>query len=410
MNEKITLPTLVQLLALETGDSKKQSEDFIKEFFSLITESVANNDQVKIKSLGVFKTVTVTARKSVNVSTGEEVEIPAHNKVVFVPSKELAALINEPFEMFETVEVEVSRENPSLNELNSHEAVLPQVELEIEPVTIVTPPVPPVTPPIPPVTPPSPPGIPIKESGEEKSRITKADNENINQDKEIIEIHEAEILSDEKTSIPVEEIRISVDGKDIPEGQPIVTDGDAAEDTEEIRIPKRRFGLGFIVGFLTALIVGFFAFASFFLVDWDNLTFKQGLFTDSGTIDSPVDTVVIAPENKYDVPAQSQTQLETPPGEMSSDEVPTEASDKIVYDEISTTRYLTTMAKDHYGNFNLWPYIYIENERFLGHPNRIKPGTKVVVPPLSKYGVDAQNPDDIEKAKKLGTEIYSRFE
>jgi hypothetical protein len=67
------------------------------------------------------------------------------------------------------------------------------------------------------------------------------------------------------------------------------------------------------------------------------------------------------------------------------------------------------MAKDHYGNYHLWPYIYMENSSFLGHPDRIRPGTKVVIPPLSKYGVDPNNPKDIAKAKKKGEEIYNKY-
>ena len=105
MIEKITLPALTQLLALQSGDTKKQSEDFIKEFFSVISSALAEGETVKVKGLGVFKTIVVEARKSVNVSTGEDHEIPAHRKVVFVASKELAAIVNEPFEMFETVEI-----------------------------------------------------------------------------------------------------------------------------------------------------------------------------------------------------------------------------------------------------------------------------------------------------------------
>ena len=86
----------------------------------------------------------------------------------------------------------------------------------------------------------------------------------------------------------------------------------------------------------------------------------------------------------------------------------TAPSDTPVYDVVTTTRYLTTIASEHYGNFNLWPYIYEENKAILGHPDRIKPGTRIVVPPLSKYGVNPKNKSDIDKAKKMGKEIYSR--
>ena len=88
---------------------------------------------------------------------------------------------------------------------------------------------------------------------------------------------------------------------------------------------------------------------------------------------------------------------------------PTQPSDEKVYDTISKTRYLTTMAKAHYGNYNLWPYIYEENKAMLGHPDRIRPGTRVIIPSLSKYGVNPNNPEDIKRAKQKGVEIYARF-
>ena len=92
-----------------------------------------------------------------------------------------------------------------------------------------------------------------------------------------------------------------------------------------------------------------------------------------------------------------------------NEEVPTRPSDEPVYDTISTTRFLTTMAKEHYGNFNLWPIIYEENKDILGHPDRIKPGTKVVVPSLEKYGVDPHKAADIARIKQKGVEIYARY-
>ena len=96
--------------------------------------------------------------------------------------------------------------------------------------------------------------------------------------------------------------------------------------------------------------------------------------------------------------------------------VPTEPSDEPaalnndpVYDTITKTRYLTTMAKEHYGNYHLWPYIYEENKSILGHPDRIRPGTRVRIPSLEKYGIDPKNPDDIAKAKKKGVQIYAKW-
>lgn len=80
-----------------------------------------------------------------------------------------------------------------------------------------------------------------------------------------------------------------------------------------------------------------------------------------------------------------------------------------VYDMVTGSRYLTTIAQDHYGNSNFWPYIYMENENVLRHPDQVTPGTKLVVPQLSKYGVDPTNKADENKAKQKAIEIYARY-
>lgn len=81
----------------------------------------------------------------------------------------------------------------------------------------------------------------------------------------------------------------------------------------------------------------------------------------------------------------------------------------LAYDRIGNSRFLITMAREYYGNADFWPYIYEENKTKFEHPDKIKPGTTVLVPDLKKYGVDPKNPDDIMKARKLGREIYARY-
>lgn len=81
----------------------------------------------------------------------------------------------------------------------------------------------------------------------------------------------------------------------------------------------------------------------------------------------------------------------------------------LAYDRIGNSRFLITMAREYYGNADFWPYIYEENKTKFEHPDKIKPGTTVLVPDLKKYGVDPKNPDDISKARKLGREIYARY-
>lgn len=90
-------------------------------------------------------------------------------------------------------------------------------------------------------------------------------------------------------------------------------------------------------------------------------------------------------------------------------ERPVAVTDAIAYDKIGKSRYLITMAREYYGNADFWPYIYDANKTRFGHPDKITPGTTVYIPSLTKYGVDPKNQEDVEKAKKMGKEIYARY-
>lgn len=82
---------------------------------------------------------------------------------------------------------------------------------------------------------------------------------------------------------------------------------------------------------------------------------------------------------------------------------------KVVYDTIGQRRFLTTMSRKYYGRYEFWPYIYEENKDKLGHPDRIAPGTVVVIPPAEKYGIDADDPESLKAASRKIAEIYARF-
>lgn len=453
MNEKITLPGLTQLLALRSGDTKKQSEDFIKEFFAIISNVLAEGESIKIKGLGVFKTIGVEARKSVNVSTGEDHEIPAHRKVVFVASKELAALVNEPFDMFETVEIgddvtfeeddqdisdqfldesdsitddmlsdeEDERMESLVDSVNEPESesvdsdlITPVEDAAVDDLVVTD-------------------NVYTEEMASEEPSVSVTDDAVISDssDEVIREMDEEEDFNvytvDESLDDADEDISATASFTDsIPENNdPHPSNNHPAADfsenekhrTENFREEweeektKSRFGIGFLSGFVAAVALAFVFYVILFGLTRPsevvgNNTVNYSSMPSSSVVGDDVvdeiDSVRSASETKAVVSDEDDVDGNT-------EEVPTSPSDKKVYDTISKTRYLTTMAKDHYGNYNLWPIIYEENKAFLGHPDRIRPGTRVVVPPLSKYGVDPDNPEDIARAKKKGVEIYARY-
>ena len=376
MNEKITLPTLVNLLADKTGKQKKQCEDFLREFFNALVNAMEAGENVRIKSLGTFKVVAVEPRKSVNVNTGEQMEIPGHNKIVFVPAKELAEEVNAPFAMFESIEIpDNALEDPLLSSATSDPSEsAAQAEED-----------------------------PLPSSATSDQTVSAAQAAGFPEPDEDSDENEQEFEIENESGL---------------DSFPIVSQLNE-EHTETRR--NYRFLLGFACGVACAAVICLCAYL-FFFEKWVATVSEEkntevsvqaetsGQLTDADVRQVPEPDVLDSDKKDLIEASDADSKNEQMAKTEQTAEVPTRPSDEPVYDTITKTRYLTTMAKEHYGNYNLWPYIYEENKAILGHPDRIRPGTKVIVPPLSKYGVNPSDPDDIAKAKKKGVEIYARYQ
>ena len=102
MSEKTNLQELIDKVALSTGADKRRCDGFVRALFEAIASALEVDGVAKIKGLGTFKLLTVEERKSVNVQTGEEVVIPVHTKVSFLPDKALKEAVNKPFAHLQT--------------------------------------------------------------------------------------------------------------------------------------------------------------------------------------------------------------------------------------------------------------------------------------------------------------------
>ena len=127
MSNRALLQDIVNALSEKGGMNKMQSEKFCRQFFSLIREVLLRDSYVKIKGLGTFKLMTVSERESVDVNTGQRIEISAHQRIVFSPDKNIASRINRPFESFETIELSNEPTEPQ------EEAVADKVKPEESP-------------------------------------------------------------------------------------------------------------------------------------------------------------------------------------------------------------------------------------------------------------------------------------
>ena len=113
---KLTLQDLAKSLAGKSGLVQRDASLFASEVFAVILQGLEKDGQVKVKGLGTFKIISVEARESISVRTGERVVIEGHEKVSFTPDSVMKELVNKPFSQFETVVLNEGVEFEDLND------------------------------------------------------------------------------------------------------------------------------------------------------------------------------------------------------------------------------------------------------------------------------------------------------
>ena len=103
MADKLSWSELRRALAQRANISEKDANTFLTAFNAQLLEALKTEKQVKINGLGTFKLQAVAPRKSVDVTTGNEITIEGYNKVSFVPEAGVKELV-EKVEAGEAVE------------------------------------------------------------------------------------------------------------------------------------------------------------------------------------------------------------------------------------------------------------------------------------------------------------------
>ena len=387
MNEKISFPDLVGLLSSKMNITKKEAETFLKEFFTVSTEVITSGEELRINGLGLFKPIWVEARGSINVQTGEPVEIPGHYKLSFIPDKVLREAVNAPFSSF-SVEV-----------LNDH--------VPIEDMTAVP-----------------------SQDIDENNDICNTENVELQDSKEIREkeeedepIEPAHEYIQEDKSADEESSESTVSSQEIekfqeeiiqPESETKVEEKE--EDCYEDYLRKSASRKSFWWGVLSAFgIIICLAGGIFFMGNDSPYVVKIGEYTlslgkqsiDSRPMNNNPESVVL-PENK-------DTLLEMEKDSVLKDSVisasPLAAPEvKPIIETIRSGGFLTTLARKYFGHKAFWVYIYEENKDVIKNPNQVPIGTRLTIPSASKYDIDANNRTSVEKAKALAAKIQSRYE
>ena len=355
----MSLPQLIDAL-IATGIADSATiRNFIQEFTAIIEGTLARGESVSVKGIGTFHAV----------------EVADELYIEFAPDATLAETVNAPFSIFEPVELP---DNLTDADMETAEMACNETEPASQP---CPPPIPPrreAAAPEPaatsPVSAPAPDPIietPVQPEHAEPEHKTAAPGSDNNEPEQA-----------PHNTLPTKEIEKIIEHERVVE----VRDH-SSHHTMHIVIAS-------LLSLVAGLAIGYFANNRLNLSHIKNVNIEaEGVNVISKTEakegkSATADSVAsVAAGHSASIPAdtvspgQGSTAVEP---EAKTMESPRAA---IVTDTVKANRYLTTMARRHYGKKIFWVYIYEENKNIIDDPDHIAPNTVVVIPPAEKYGI-----------------------
>lgn len=458
MNNKVTFPELVEQVAQYANTSKRMSELFLKELFATISQSLIDGESVKVKGIGTFKLTEVSPRKSVDVNTGEEIEIPGHKKLSFAPDKDMAEAINQPFMHFETeildddvtddqlaaidagVPTEAPTEAASAEEETDDTAAAEAPAAEAPAATEEEVVMPPVF--VAPVEEPEP-----EEEETEAEALVEPSEEVPAEEETPAEVPAQEPIDEPEEAVSEEETEIEEEAEPEavaePEDEADVAEAEAegemvseeladervGQEIDKRRITRRSLLEGFVVGVVTTLIVTLFAYRLYLMKGYEATPADEEPFTEHVATDSVATPEQALAENSTEADADKQKaaeeQKKVDEEKQKAEEEKKKAEEEKqkaeaaksttanvaagTTDTIKPGTNLYRMSRKHYGSDKFWVYIYEENKAKYPNPNTIPVGAVLHIPQLEKYGAKAGDPASIAAAKKKQGEIFNHL-
>lgn len=408
MNNRLSIQDLALILSEQTGKSTEEALRFLQEFIAVVSEGVYNDKLVKVKGLGTFKIIRVEERASVSVNSGERFVIPSHYKFTFTPDKELKELVNKPFSLFDTVElneevdfsdVDVSAETSGAEDAadDSSEEILPD-------------------------------GIPEQaveapQTPEPEVKPEPAVEEEAVPQEEV----EAEPESEAETeTTPEPEVEVEPEPKVEAETTPqeeAQAEPKPAEPVssvsgyKEYRRKRRRsasrkllFPIAclFVVIVLGIVYIVCLSGRTTVNKNWEPPMAEVGNPTpEAGMNPVPADSTGVTPPDSASLAADSV--VAEPPVVEENQPEETPKSDILALVTIKAGDRLASFAKQYYGHKFFWVYIYQYNQDIISDPNNIPIGTELRIPDPGLYGIDVTDRSSIDKAAALQSQILGKF-
>ena len=394
---KLSWTELRRALATRAGVSEKEANTFLNAFNAQLVEALKQDKQVKINGLGIFKLQAVAPRKSVNVTTGEEIMIEGYNKVAFVPEAGVKELIEKTGVVGATAQALELADDP-IQKLGAQADEIVGILGELG------------------QSPKEEPEATEPKVGEPEATEPKVE------EPEAIEPKVGEPEAIEPKVVEPEAIEPKVEEPEATEpkvAEPKVVEPEAMPAPK----PKKRYHfvrdtLICVIILLLLLLVGYF-FMREQIGGWIEEWMQPKPQTEQvEQTAEPVatDTISIAQEAEA---VELSGEASNANGEYISDEQilaeflqaseeddvqlePTNEYPRLITTErIREGSRLAWISKRYYGAKIYWPYLYDANKDHLDDPNQIDVGTPIRIPKLTKTQLDTTNTATIATLERL---------
>lgn len=418
MNTKISLSELTDQLSRKSDSTKKEAEQFLKEFFSLLSDTLAQGESLKINGLGQFRPIWVDARTSVNVHTGEPMEIPGHYKLSFTPDKSMREAVNAPFSAFvpEVLPDDVVLDMPEDSDASDDE---PEDEMPSQPAQENKP----VEAPAPAEQPAADPSVTKLSEKEldalsdlviEKLKTTEQQQQKTEEKTKSATaetpVVTARVDVSEPAETPVEEPKAPKE--EIPAATPTLTVENEDEDDEygyaEILWEKirRRPVLSTLCAILAVLLL--LTCSAAWQLQRQGISMRDVwtyYFPSEPSAGDESQPTFPLPENN-----SGESLVSTPETTSPADDVDVTKLPPVATERMGKGSRLTLLALKYYGTKDFWVYIYEENKTRISNPNRIPVGFDLAIPDARKYGIDANDEASLQKAQDLARRLKEKYE
>lgn len=436
---KLSWTELRRALATRAGVSEKEANLFLNAFNAQLIEALKADKQVKINGLGIFRLQAVAARKSVNVTTGEEIIIEGYNKIAFMPEAGVKELVEKGVQSTDRYADRIQTDNDPAGskEIDPIQKLGAQAEEIIDILGEL--------------------GQSPKEEAKEEVKGERIEEKGAEPEPEgivepepvvepepepVVEPEPEPVVETEPEPVVEQEPVVEPEPEPVvePEPEPVVEEPEP-EVEPEVENPKKKKKYHFVrdilicvVLLLMLLFTGYF-FMKSQLSSWLEEITKQRVEIESieneAGYNEPIygqqaDSVSVNPEVAEQEEGQKEQVIAEEPKEVEQKveskaveqkaEKPKEVKpqttvqpktadtwrfdDILLTEEITPGSRLTWIAKKHYGDKIYWPYLYEANKDHISNPSNIPVGTPIRVPRLTKAMRDTTDARFIEIQKK----------